>query len=101
VRAMLAGDFYSSTGVVLDRIEAGECGLRVRVAAEAGVRYRIRFIGAGIVLQESEGPDATYEYGGDELYVRALLVSDRLHPAPVGQGGPRTAWTQPVRGRRP
>jgi len=103
VSALLSGDFYASTGVVLDRIHAGECSLKVRVAAEPGARYRIRFIGsrkdqeeAGILLQESEGAEAEYEFRGDELYVRAVVLSDRLHPDPIREGEVQTAWTQPV-----
>jgi hypothetical protein len=101
--AMLAGDFYSSTGVVLDKLEADDCGLRVRVAAERGAHYRIRFVGTrreggepGVKLQESEGTDACYEFRGDELYVRAVVLSDRPQPDPVREGDLQTAWTQPV-----
>jgi hypothetical protein len=103
VGAMLAGDFYASTGVVLDKVRSGECGLLVRVAAEPGAQYRIRFLGsrrdreeAGVLLQESEGPEAWYEFRGDELYVRAVVLSDRLHPDPTRDGEVQTAWVQPV-----
>jgi len=103
VSALLSGDFYASTGVVLCRVHAGECGLQVRAAAEPGARYRVRFIGsrkdgeeAGVLLQESEGAEAGYEFRGDELYVRAVVLSDRPHPDPTREGEVQTAWTQPV-----
>jgi hypothetical protein len=103
VSAMRTGNFYASSGVVLERLEADECCMRVRVAAESGARYRIRFIGskreggeAGVLLQESEGPDASYEFRGDELYVRAVVLSDRPHPDPVREGELQSAWVQPV-----
>lgn len=102
--AMLAGDFYASTGVVLERYSADECGIRIRVAGETCARCRIRFVGAtregveaGVLLQDSEGPEAYYEFRGDELYVRVVAVSDRLHPDPVEEGEVQKAWTQPVR----
>jgi hypothetical protein len=103
VAAMLAGDFYASTGVALDTLLVDDCGMRLRATAEAGARYRIRFIGtkregveAGVLLQESEGPEAYYEFRGDELYVRAVVVSDRLHPDPTRGGEVQMAWIQPV-----
>lgn len=96
-RAMLAGDFYSSTGVTLQDVKAGECGLSVKVAAEPGTNYTIRFIGDnGTVLEESKGIQATYCYTGDELYVRAVVVSDRPHPNPTTRGELQAAWIQPV-----
>jgi hypothetical protein len=104
VRAMSAGDFYSSTGVGLEEIQAGECGLRVKVAAEPGVQYTIRFIGTwsggaevGTVLQETRGTEATYTFDGRELYVRAVVISDRPHPDPILEGEVQKAWIQPVK----
>lgn len=100
--AMLAGNFYASTGVVVERMSVGECGLRIRVATETCSRCTIRFIGGGgVLLQESEGPEAYYEFRGDELYVRAVVVSDRPHPDPVEDGERQRAWTQPVKVWRP
>ena len=34
----------------------------------------------------------------DELYVRAKITSDRLHPNPFLAGDRECAWVQPVRG---
>ncbi len=54
----------------------------------------------GEVLYEVEGTEATYEFEGDELYVRAKVVSDKVHPNPFVR--PRrgeefeVAWIQPV-----
>jgi hypothetical protein len=103
LRSMDAGDFYSSTGVMLSELEAGECGLSVKVAAETGVRYTIRMIGTrsgsseiGAVLQETEGPQAYYSFLGDELYVRAVVRSDRPMRDPSTEGDLEMAWGQPV-----
>jgi hypothetical protein len=107
VAAMLAGDFYSSTGVVLDRLSVDDCGIRIRASADTCSHCKIRFIGskregveAGVLLQESEGPEAYYEFRGDELYVRGVVVSDRLHPDPAQEGDVQKAWTQPIKGCR-
>src|SRR5258707_13494050 len=102
VGSRLAGRFYACTGVVPEKLVSDDCGMRIRVAAESGARYRIRFVGskregveAGVVLQETEGSEATYEFRGDELYVRGVVLSDRLHPDPVREGEVQTAWIQP------
>ncbi len=107
VQAMRDGDFYASTGVSLDGIEASQERLTVDIAAEEGVRYVTRFIGTrrgaspervvGEVLLETSADPAVYEYGGDELYVRATIVSDRDHPNPYAAGDKEMAWVQPVR----
>jgi hypothetical protein len=101
--AMDAGDFYSSTGVCLLDVVRGECGLSVMVAPEAGATYAIRFIGTragtadvGSVLQETRGTEATYSFKGDELYVRAVVISDRAVPDSTRSGEFQTAWIQPV-----
>jgi hypothetical protein len=101
--AMDAGDFYSSTGVRLSDVDRGECGLRVQVAPEAGAAYTIRFIGTrsgaaevGSILQETRGTEASYSFLGDELYVRAVVISDRAVPDPARSGEFQTAWIQPV-----
>ncbi len=104
--AMLRGDFYASTGVTLTSIESDETSLTVKIAPDDGVTYTTRFIGsrvgeggiteAGVVLQESTGTEATYRFTGDELYVRATVLSDREHPRAYAEGDLETAWVQPV-----
>jgi hypothetical protein len=110
VKAMLAGDFYASSGVVLEEIVAGASSLAVRIKAEGGVTYRTTFRGtrvkdgrpgeAGEVLAEVEGAAAAYAFKGDELYVRATVVSSRKHPNGYAPEDFETAWSQPVVGKR-
>ena len=102
VRAMQAGDFYASSGVTLEDVVSDGKSLAVRIAAAPGVTYTTRFIGSrpkghpGAVLQESEGGAATYVFKGDELYVRATVVSSRLHANGYSAGDHESAWVQPV-----
>lgn len=107
--ALLRGDFYASSGVSLRDVRRDETSLTVEVLPEEGVTYTIRFIGTrvtgrqrfdslklGEVLQESKGSSASYTFRGDELYVRATVVSDRPHPDGYAEGDLETAWVQPV-----
>ncbi len=106
VQAMLTGDYYASSGVVLEDVRSDAQSLGVKVAAEAGVTYRIRFNGTrpggepGEVLQESAGAAASYRFKGDEYYVRATVVSSRKHPNGYDKADLESAWTQPVVVRR-
>jgi hypothetical protein len=102
LRAMNAGDFYASSGVTLDEVVRSAAGLDLRIAADPGVSYRTRFIGTrrggapGELLAEVEGPAASYRFRGDELYVRATVVSSRPHPDGYDPGDLESAWVQPA-----
>jgi hypothetical protein len=85
--ALLAGDFYATTGVLLRELEASPQRLALSIEGAAGVSFAIRFVGRGSrVLAEHQGVQASYAPRGDEGYVRAVVQ------APGGQ----KAWTQPV-----
>ncbi len=106
VAALRAGDFYATSGVELSDLRADARGLTVDIAAEEGLTYTTRFVGSrrhadgrlevGVVLAETAADPATYRFRGDELSVRAVVVSSRLHPNPYAEGDHETAWTQPV-----
>ncbi|MEE4362188.1 MAG: hypothetical protein V2I63_11785 [Pseudomonadales bacterium] len=57
------------------------------------VRYGDR---VGEVLARVSGTVAEYRLRGDEIYVRARILSDRLHPNPHAPGDVEMAWTQPL-----
>ncbi len=85
--ALERGDFYASTGVVLDDVTATKGSLAVKVKVEGASKYRIQFIGrGGKVLKEAVEPTASYAFAGDEGYVRAKIL----------ESNGRTAWVQPV-----
>lgn len=100
--AMSRGDFYATSGVVLEEIEATKASLTVKIVVEPGVGYTTKFIGTkeggkpGVVLQETMGASATYTFGGDELYVRATVVSTKPHPNGYEKTDLQSAWVQPV-----
>ena len=88
--ALERGDFYSSTGVELKSYAADATGIRLELpegARGSPTRYRTYFIGkGGDVLKRDESLAPSYEFRGDELYVRVRVE------ASTGA----TAWTQPV-----
>ena len=81
------GRFYSSTGVELAALEQSPEDISLRVTTERDFIYTTAFVGhGGKVLQESTGPEASYEPSGHEKYVRAVVRSS---------SGTK-AWTQPI-----
>lgn len=125
ISALEAGDFYSSTGVTLRELRQSQTGISLEVEPQAGVTYTIQFIGTrrgydprnepqrnpagealrvahtyskdiGAVLAEVKGPRATYQLKGDEIYVRAKVISSKVQVNPSQAGDLETAWTQPV-----
>ena len=87
LEALEGGNFYASTGVVLEDVAATSTTLTVRVKTEGTSKYRIRFIGrGGQVLHEATEPTGTYTFTGNEGYVRAKVL----------ESNGRVAWVQPV-----
>jgi hypothetical protein len=87
--ALVRGEFYSSTGVVLARAEIDKGALVIEVDASSPGTHWFRFIGAGGALlaqQEGRGARFPLAYVG-EGYVRAVVADAR---------GAR-AWVQPFR----
>jgi hypothetical protein len=125
IRAMRQGDYYASSGVYLDDVVFDGATLRIHIQACAGETYTTRFIGSrkgvnvigaprkdddgnevattldygpavGEVFAEVTGTEAVYTLRGDELYVRAVIVSDAQPDVPSKEFPYKRAWTQPV-----
>ncbi|MBN2289866.1 MAG: CehA/McbA family metallohydrolase [Candidatus Glassbacteria bacterium] len=87
VSALDRGDFYSSSGVVLEEIRFDGKSLTVRMKEERNLKYTVSFIGkGGKTLAVAYDNPAVYVVKGDEGYVRARVVDSNG----------RTAWVQPV-----
>jgi hypothetical protein len=100
VLAMKRGDFYASSGVEIADVSHDARRYRVAIEAEAGASYTTRFVGArasgdALVLHETSSNPAEYRLRGDELYVRAVVTSSKLHPNPYRAGDFEKAWLQP------
>jgi hypothetical protein len=123
INAMKAGDFYASTGVELADFGVKNGAYYVAVIPEREVEYSIQFIGtykgedtsgssrtdsshegesdffeqqAGRILKTETGSYAAYKLTGNELYVRAKVISSKKHPNPYAEGDVEVAWTQPI-----
>ncbi|HSW44443.1 MAG TPA: hypothetical protein VLM89_02620 [Phycisphaerae bacterium] len=123
LKAMRKGDFYASTGVVLDEVAFKNGTLSIEIQPKPGVTYRTQFIGTltgydpkatprspdpqapvtmkysddvGKVLAEQPGTKVSYKLTGKEIYVRAKIVSSAGKENPNFEGELEAAWVQPV-----
>ena len=125
IAAMEAGDFYASTGVRLKDVRREKGALSLVVDAEPNVTYTIQFIGTrkgfdptstmpeanktsavapsrvyspqiGEVLATITGTEASYTFDGDELYVRAKVISSKPKANGYRSDEVEIAWTQPL-----
>lgn len=123
IAAMEAGDFYASTGVQLEDVQRGNGRISLRIDAEPGVEYVTQFIGTrkgydstsvpvppqpgerhrrsysediGEVLAEVEGTEPSYRLKGDEIYVRANVISSKSKENAVHASEVEEAWIQPL-----
>lgn len=107
IDAYRRGDFYGSSGVTLTDIRTSKKRMLIHIEIEEGVEYTTTFIGTrqnpdgigevGEVLYETTRNPAVYRFQGNELYVRAKVISSRPHPNPYAAGDVEVAWIQPVR----
>lgn len=101
--AMQRGNFYASTGVRLSDIQFDGNTLSIKIEQEGGVHYTTQFIGTredqpqntGVILAEEEGVEPSYTFTGNELFVRAKVVSDKPKENPNEPGAVEVAWVQP------
>lgn len=102
IKALEAGDFYSSTGVELIEIKKDKKILSIKVKTEPGVTYQIHFIGVkektdkAVELKLVSGVEGSFNLSPDILYVRAKIISNKLKINPFKEGEFEVAWTQPV-----
>jgi hypothetical protein len=100
IAAMEAGDFYASSGVVLEELEVKNNKLSLRVKTEKGIFYSIEFISAdnkGVISRQVvKGPRAATTLKPGNLFLRAKITSTKLKENPFKDGEFEAAWTQPV-----
>ena len=126
IGAMKRGDFYASSGVVLKSIESSNKAITVEISGNEDETFTTQFIGTrkgydqtssprnaqdekksaritkrysddvGAVFKTVKGNSATYEFSGNELYVRAVVTSSRTMDNPTLKDQKQQAWIQPV-----
>lgn len=102
ITAMEAGDFYASTGVMLEDVTFMNNVLNVKIKAEPGVNYTIEMVAAkkgkdnSGVVKTFAGTSASFKVTKAYQFVRARITSSNLKENPFQEGDHEMAWTQPV-----
>ncbi len=121
ISAMEKGDFYASTGVYIKSIQSNPKSYAITIQPENGITYSTQFIGVaknditdidtfknsemkdiindntiGKILSVKEGAKVSYQFQGNEIYVRAKIISSKLKENPYAQNDFESAWLQPV-----
>ena len=102
INAMEAGQFYSSSGVVLKTVYSDNKKLSLEIEPKKGIIYEIIFIGyrKGSLnieeLKRVKGNSSSYTFDEDDLFVRAKINSTDLNEYPYRLGETKQAWVQPV-----
>lgn len=123
IEAMERGDFYASSGVVLKEISFSSNTLTIEIEPKDGVTYKTQFIGTpkkfdrtskprtedpkaaitrkysseiGKIYAEKTGTKVSYTLTGDELYIRAKVISTAKPANPTPENQYEAAWVQPV-----
>lgn len=110
IASLESGNFYSSTGVLLNNINQDDKSYVVDISEKPGITYTTQFIGStysinqkddidnneiGKIFYETKTNPAIYNFTGREIYVRVKIISDKLQENPYSEGDLEMAWTQP------
>ncbi len=101
ISAVERGCFYSTSGIIMSDYKKSEKSIYLKVKEENGINYSIRFTGIKRgqnnteILSEIKAAEGSYTFTGDELFVRAVVYSDKVKFNPYRPGEVEMAWTQP------
>ena len=102
INAMEAGDFYSSSGVMLKQVFRDKEKLFIEVEPKQGIDYEIVFMGyrkgsySIEELKRVKGNSSSYTFQENDLFVRAKINSTDLKENPPNLGETKQAWVQPI-----
>ena len=110
ISSLESGNFYSTTGVLIKNIDYNNQSYLIHINEKPGITYTTQFIGStvnfdslddnnkeiGKILFETKMNPAKYNFTGEEMYVRAKIISDKIQDNPYSEGDLEMAWTQPV-----
>lgn len=105
IDALEHGYFYSTTGVILNKVSFNGNRIDIEVNEDKSVEYTITFIGLKrngeitSVLKEVKGTRASFTLDKGHAFVRARITSTKAKENPFQDDDYEMAWTQPVQYR--
>ena len=96
--------------MLIKNIDYNNQSYLIHINEKPGITYTTQFIGStvnfdslddnnkeiGKILFETKMNPAKYYFTGEEMYVRAKIISDKIQDNPYSEGDLEMAWTQPV-----
>ena len=102
INSMEAGNFYSSSGILLKKVYNNNKKIFVEVKPEKGIVYEIIFMGyrKGSYnveeLKRVTGTSSSYTFQENDIFVRVKIKSNDFIKNATRLGETKQAWTQPV-----
>lgn len=102
INSMEAGNFYSSSGILLKKVYNNNKKIFVEVKPEKGIVYEIIFMGyrEGSYnveeLKRVTGTSSSYTFQENDIFVRVKIKSNDFIKNATRLGETKQAWTQPV-----
>ena len=126
VKEIQHGNFYASTGVEIDNFFVSNDEIKIEINKKNNEEFTTQFIGTrvnfdrktinnnntghsslfsdlsysndiGKILHETKENPAIYRFEGDEIYVRAKVISNKDHHNKSTVNDFKTAWLQPIK----
>ena len=102
IEAMEEGQFYASSGVILNQLIESNEGISLEIQGEEGAEYEISFMSYRkgnsevVTAKTVKGQRASYQFEPGDIFVRAKITSTALIENPYQVGETKKAWTQPI-----
>ena len=102
IESLERGDYYSSSGVTLSSLSTENNLIDIEIAVEENTSYEIIFMGCRKgekevkELRRIQGTKAEMRITDDYAFIRAKIISDKLHQNPIEDLIYEMAWTQPI-----
>lgn len=102
IEAMESGQFYASSGILLNQLNETNKSISIEIQEEDGVDYEISFMSYKkgkeevVAAQTTQGTRAVYKFEPDDIFVRVKITSNALIENPYQLGETKKAWTQPI-----
>ncbi|MDH5599454.1 MAG: histidinol-phosphatase, partial [Cyclobacteriaceae bacterium] len=99
--AMDKGNFYATTGVLVNNIVINNEMIKFDILEEENVSYSTEFVGYNKdgtwqLFYKTDHFSPLYKFVGNELFVRARIVSSKEKNNPFQAGDKEMAWLQPI-----
>ncbi|MDH5598015.1 MAG: histidinol-phosphatase, partial [Cyclobacteriaceae bacterium] len=101
INAMENGKFYATTGVLVNNIVINDEMIKFDILEEENITYSTEFVGYNKegkwqVFYKTDHYSPNYTFTGNEMFIRARIISSKEKNNPFQVGDKEMAWLQPI-----